>query len=298
MVEDGAEPEKTSFLGVKFDNLDLDDAMTRIVEYPVDAPFAAVVTPNADHIVRIHRGGAAREFYDAAWLCLNDSRVIALLARMSGVRLKSAPGSDLAMRLFETGAIGRETPICVVGGAPEMIQRLEAMYGLARIDHISAPMGLREDAAARERIVAAVENKAYRYTFLVVGSPQQEMIAAHLQDRRTAHGVGLCFGGSLEFLTGFQQRAPRWMRALALEWLHRLATSPRRLGKRYLLDSPQVLGIWIRSATTAPGAALGFGSAGASADGGGPDTTSSSGDASSAHRDAGDDRRANRSDVA
>jgi N-acetylglucosaminyldiphosphoundecaprenol N-acetyl-beta-D-mannosaminyltransferase len=40
-------------------------------------------------------------------------------------------------------------------------------------------------------------------------------------------------GAAFDFLAGTKKRAPRWMQAAGLEWLHRLATEPRRLAGRY-----------------------------------------------------------------
>lgn len=35
-------------------------------------------------------------------------------------------------------------------------------------------------------------------------------------------------GGSFDYLTGKQRRAPRWMQVIGLEWLWRLILQPRR----------------------------------------------------------------------
>jgi len=35
-------------------------------------------------------------------------------------------------------------------------------------------------------------------------------------------------GGSFDYLTGKQKRAPRWMRIFGLEWLWRLILQPQR----------------------------------------------------------------------
>ena len=43
-------------------------------------------------------------------------------------------------------------------------------------------------------------------------------------------GVGAAFG----FHAGTVRRAPEWMQRLSLEWLHRLASEPGRLWRRYL----------------------------------------------------------------
>jgi exopolysaccharide biosynthesis WecB/TagA/CpsF family protein len=84
-----------------------------------------------------------------------------------------------------------------------------------------------------------------RFVFLCVGAPQQEMVAKAILDRGDARGVGLCVGASLEFLTGRVARAPLWMQRARLEWLHRLASEPRRLGRRYLIEGPKILAIWL-----------------------------------------------------
>jgi UDP-N-acetyl-D-mannosaminuronic acid transferase (WecB/TagA/CpsF family) len=47
-------------------------------------------------------------------------------------------------------------------------------------------------------------------------------------------------GAGLEFLTGRQKRAPRFARALGLEWAHRLLSDPRRMWRRYLLEGPRI----------------------------------------------------------
>jgi len=58
--------------------------------------------------------------------------------------------------------------------------------------------------------------------------------------RRNQEGAGIAFGvgvgASLDFLAGRIRRAPRWMRALRVEFLHRAGAEPRRLLGRYVGD--------------------------------------------------------------
>jgi N-acetylglucosaminyldiphosphoundecaprenol N-acetyl-beta-D-mannosaminyltransferase len=49
--------------------------------------------------------------------------------------------------------------------------------------------------------------------------------------------VALCIGATIDFLAGEKQRAPNWMRRCGLEWLHRVASEPRRLLGRYARDA-------------------------------------------------------------
>ena len=47
-------------------------------------------------------------------------------------------------------------------------------------------------------------------------------------------------GGCLDYIGGAQELAPRWLGKYGLEWAYRLARSPRRLSRRYLLEPPAV----------------------------------------------------------
>ncbi|MEB3248340.1 MAG: WecB/TagA/CpsF family glycosyltransferase, partial [Merismopediaceae bacterium] len=42
---------------------------------------------------------------------------------------------------------------------------------------------------------------------------------------------------TIDFEAGHKPRSPQWMSNLGIEWLHRLLSEPRRLWKRYLVDS-------------------------------------------------------------
>ena len=54
------------------------------------------------------------------------------------------------------------------------------------------------------------------------------------QHRGRVQAVMVGVGAAFAFHAGTARRAPRWMQRLSLEWLHRLASEPRRLGRRYL----------------------------------------------------------------
>jgi N-acetylglucosaminyldiphosphoundecaprenol N-acetyl-beta-D-mannosaminyltransferase len=59
-------------------------------------------------------------------------------------------------------------------------------------------------------------------------------------------GLAICAGASLDFLIGKQVRAPRWMQALHIEWLHRLLSDPKRLAYRYLVRGPRIFPLLLR----------------------------------------------------
>ena len=236
--------DKISFLDLDFCSLSVADALTAILERPDGAPFAYVVTPNVDHVVRVQRRRSDLwPAYRSAWLCLCDSRILSRLATYAGVRLPAAPGSDLTAALIG-GMLRPGDRVAIVGGSDALVHWLRTLFPAVDFAHLNPPMGFIADpvafAEARDFLIAA----RARFALIAVGSPQQELLAWHVARSGRAIGTALCVGASLEFLTGEQRRAPGWMQSMSLEWLYRLLTNPRRLWRRYVIEGPTILPIY------------------------------------------------------
>jgi N-acetylglucosaminyldiphosphoundecaprenol N-acetyl-beta-D-mannosaminyltransferase len=210
-----------SLLGLDFADIDAVAAAAAIAERPDGAPFRYVVTPNADHLVRLERQPELVGIYRDALLRLMDSRMVARAAQVLGLNTPSvATGSDVAARLLGYHVRPRER-VTVVGLRPEFVPMLVDRCGIAPPAHHDPVMGFaRHPAALREAVEFVVANPA-RLVFLAVGSPSQEILAAAIQATGRAVGTGLCAGASLDFLAGAAQRAPWLMQRAGLEWLHR-----------------------------------------------------------------------------
>jgi N-acetylglucosaminyldiphosphoundecaprenol N-acetyl-beta-D-mannosaminyltransferase len=246
MAFDGAvRASRVDFLDLPFSTLTLDnvvDAVTARASIP-GAAFAYVATPNVDHVVGLSREPGRRPLYQAAWLLLNDSRILSKLARHAGLNLPVATGADLTERLFDE-VIDRREPVTIIGGDEDVVAKLKRRYALTDVRWRRTPMGLKHKPEAIVRAAAFAAAQPSRFTFICVGAPQQELIAYAIAQHGDARGVGLCVGAALEFLTGRRQRAPRWMRSAGLEWLHRLLSEPQRLWRRYLVDGPKVFSLF------------------------------------------------------
>lgn len=203
--------------------------------------FGYVVTPNVDHLVRYCADGRFRSLYEhAAWVLL-DSRFLAhILRAMRGQRIRVCPGSDLTPRLLQQMTDTAER-VVLVGGTATQVQRLTERFRLNDLLHIDPPMGFIHQPEQLEQCLRQIEAASpFRYCLLAVGSPQQEELAYRLQQRGHTRGLALCVGASINFLTGVERRAPRWLQRSGLEWAFRLAQSPRRLAARYLLRGPRI----------------------------------------------------------
>jgi exopolysaccharide biosynthesis WecB/TagA/CpsF family protein len=241
------EPNTAAFLGLEFDSLDEPSAVEAILSLAWKSSFSYVVTPNVDHLVRLHRQRDDANLwasYRSATLRLCDSRILKALASFSGVKLALVPGSDLTTSIL--AAPGDLPTALVVGGDEALMSDLRALYPRITWFHHAPPYGLLGNPVAQLEVVEFMENCSAGLAFLAIGSPQSELICATLAARRRAQGVALCIGASLEFITGAKQRAPRWMQRAGLEWLFRLASEPARLWRRYLVDGPAIFRVWWR----------------------------------------------------
>jgi len=239
------------FLEFEFHRANPDEVLAMIDARPADAPFAYVVTPNVDHVVRLERiRSDLWPAYRRAWLTLCDSRILARLAARAGVQLPIVTGSDLTAAMFER-VVRPSDRIAILGGSAAMIASISERYGLSDVVHYNPPMGFIHNALERAHAIAFLLDAQARFSFIAVGSPQQEILAYRVANSGVAIGIGLCVGASLEFLTNDKSRAPQVLQTLALEWLYRLAMEPRRMWRRYLVDGPQIFAIfqnWRRSA--------------------------------------------------
>jgi N-acetylglucosaminyldiphosphoundecaprenol N-acetyl-beta-D-mannosaminyltransferase len=205
--------------------------LIQAVKNDVNQSFGYVVTANVNHVVQLEHDVRFRMAYDAAAYRICDSRVLmpALRKFRAGVP-EAIPGSTLT----------------VVGSTDDVLHVLAQQYPAVTFLHYNPPMGFIDNPEQVEATIAFVEQHRAQLIIFSVGSPRQELLCKMIADRGRAHGVGLCTGAALNFLSGKVQRAPMWVQKLSLEWLHRILSEPRRLAGRYWHDGRRILPIILR----------------------------------------------------
>jgi exopolysaccharide biosynthesis WecB/TagA/CpsF family protein len=225
------------------DVLDIDDcdlamALTIVAEFGSDR-YGYLVTPNVDHVIRYYQDQQFRALYSEAAYVLLDSR---FLARTVGLFkrqfLRVCLGSDLTTAVFHSVLKPLDVAI-LVGGSAAQAQILRERFGLKNLHHVDPPMNFIFNSVAVNACLHDIEVASpFRFCFLAIGSPQQEIIAQKLKERGIARGLALCVGAAVNYLTGIERRAPIWMQRLGFEWLFRFAQNPRRMAHRYLVRGP------------------------------------------------------------
>jgi exopolysaccharide biosynthesis WecB/TagA/CpsF family protein len=222
------------------DDYDLNEALSIAAAFGNDR-FGYLVTPNVDQVLRYHDDAQFREIYAGAAFVFLDSRFLAhTLSFFKRRRHRVSPGSDLTAAVLSS-VVQPNDQVVLVGATSHQAQQLRQRFGLASLRHVTPPMNFIGDPQAVETCLLEIEAASpFRFCFLAVGSPQQEIIAHALKKRGTARGLAFCVGGSINFLTGAERRAPQWIQRMGFEWLFRLLQDPKRLAKRYLLRGPRI----------------------------------------------------------
>lgn len=196
----------------------------------------AVATVNLDHVVKLSRDPRFRTAYRAQTHVVADGNPIVWLSRLAGRPVELIPGSELILPLAGIAA-RTETPVALLGATEETLARAAAALetacpGLKVVARIAPPLGFDPQTAEADAALDEIGASGARLCFLALGAPKQEVLAARGQ-ARLPHCGFVSIGAGLDFIAGAQRRAPRLVRALALEWLWRLTWNPRRLAGRY-----------------------------------------------------------------
>ncbi len=197
----------------------------------------ALATINLDHLVKLSRDADFRAVYAVQDLVVADGNPIVWLSRLAGRPVSLVPGSDMVLPLLAV-ARDRGVAVALVGSTDPALQAAgealcSALPGLRIAARIAPPMGFDPRGEEAADILDRVAASGAGLCLIALGAPKQEAFAAFGRTRQ-AHIGFASIGAGLDFLAGTQRRAPAWVRAVAMEWLWRMLSNPRRLFTRYL----------------------------------------------------------------
>jgi N-acetylglucosaminyldiphosphoundecaprenol N-acetyl-beta-D-mannosaminyltransferase len=221
-------PPYVTILGIRIDDVSMDETIERISAMLADGASHHVVTVNPEFVMTAQQNALFRDVLRRADLAVPDGIGLNLAARWTGQRLTHrVPGVELCERLADLSA-RTGARIFLLGAAPGIAEAaadvLRQRYPDVVIAGCYAGSPRPEDEAAiQQRLMAAQPD----VLLVAYGSPAQDLWIARNQPR-LAIPVAIGVGGSFDYLSGNVPRAPRLMRRLGLEWLYRLVRQPWR----------------------------------------------------------------------
>lgn len=220
---------RITILGVAVDDVTEDEALARIVALLEAGGVHQICTVNPEFVIEAGRNPEFAAVLARASLCTPDGVGLLLAARYVGQPLRGrVTGVELTRRLARLAA-ARGYRLFLLGAAPGVAEAAAQVLtreapGLLLAGCYAGSPALRHEPFLEQVIRAA------RPDILLVayGHPRQDLWIARNQGRLGVP-IAVGVGGTFDYLAGTVPRAPRWLRRLGLEWLHRLAHQPQRL---------------------------------------------------------------------
>lgn len=165
-------------------------------------------------------------------MLLPDGISVAALVKLAGGNMHRHPTTDLGWEILGTlsATLSRPVRVALVGGPPELARRAGVVIAEnANAEIVHTTDGFHSDWTAT---VAELMANTPDVIFIGMGMPHEaHWVNTHLDALPPA--LLITCGGWFGHVVGDEKRAPAWMRKTGLEWLARLAQSPRRLWRRY-----------------------------------------------------------------
>lgn len=217
-----------TLLGVPVDPLTEAEAVDWVARAITEGRSRLVISVNPERIMHAAREPAFAAVLKGADLALADGAGVVWAARRLGHSVPGrVAGVDFVEALAARGA-ARGWRFFFLGGGPGVAEAagraLAERYPgfILAGTHAGSP-----DPASDAATIDAVRSSGAQLLFLAYGAGAEEAwLARNLGASGASVGMGV--GGAFDFISGRVRRAPRWMRNLGLEWLHRLSHQPWR----------------------------------------------------------------------
>jgi N-acetylglucosaminyldiphosphoundecaprenol N-acetyl-beta-D-mannosaminyltransferase len=231
---------RTAVLGTLIDAESYESSLGKISAWGHARESKAVFFCNAHSVATARMDRSFASVLGSGDLCLPDGAPVAFVMRKSGVPGQRRVSGPDFMGRYMAEANERSEAVFLYGSTPDkldlLVSKFSEDYPRVRIFKYSPPfrdLTQEEDAA----VIQMINESGAGTVWVALGCPKQEgWIADHVGK---INAVMLGVGAAFAFHAGVISRAPDWMRSNGLEWLHRLATDPKRLWRRYLTTNSQ-----------------------------------------------------------
>lgn len=246
--------DQITLMGIRMDNVTLEEALSRVQACIEAREKMYVVTPNVDHVVKLQHDERFREAYAHAGLVAVDGSPIFQAAKWYGTPFKE---KICGPRLAESAvrmASENGYSVFFLGAAPGVADlaagKLLVKYpGFRYAGSYAPPVGFEHSEQERSRIIQVINDAHPDIVIAGMGSPKTEIFLMEIYSSLDAC-VSFSTGAAIDFMAGKVSRCPAWVNRIGMEWFYRFIREPRRLFKRYFVDDlaffPLVLKYWPR----------------------------------------------------
>lgn len=226
--------------GVRIHATDMDGATDALLDLALTNGGASVAHANAKSLGDALDDPGYAALLNRADLVFSDGAPVAWVGRAvdAADHLERVPGADLMIRIMDEGR-RYDLRHYLYGASPECVallgERLRTDYPGVQIVAEESPPYRELTDDETEEMLQRIEASGADVVWVGLGAPRQDEFADRHKERLGIVLVGV--GAAFDFLAGLKPRAPGLLGRMGLEWVHRLASEPRRLWKRYLIGN-------------------------------------------------------------
>lgn len=226
-----------------------EDTLGRIVSWGAQRQSRYITLCNVHSVVTASQDTAFGTVIRQADMALPDGAPVAWAMRRQGFdKQQRINGPDLMWRYLAIAERIGQT-VYFYGSTEATLDklrtRLAQQFPNLRIAGTLSPAFRELTAEEDQAHVDAINQSGAHVVFVGLGCPKQEAWMAQHRGRIQAVMIGV--GAAFDYHAGTIKRAPSWMQKAGLEWLHRLASEPRRLAKRYFQTNTVFVGRMVKS---------------------------------------------------
>lgn len=228
-------------LGIKVSAINIDIALSVINSWIAAKEHHYVCITGVHGIMESQRDPELQMIHNKAGMVTPDGMPLVWISRMSGFRfVDRVYGPDLMLALC-AHSVSKGYRHFFYGGNYDVLEKLcEKLIGqfpgLEIVGTYSPPqqlINLEED----EGVIQLINDSSPDIIWVGLSTPKQEKWMAINRQRLTAP-VLIGVGAAFDFNAGLKKQAPKWIQRSGFEWLFRLMTEPGRLWRRYLVNNP------------------------------------------------------------
>jgi N-acetylglucosaminyldiphosphoundecaprenol N-acetyl-beta-D-mannosaminyltransferase len=244
VIVDRAVVPGVDILGVPISLIDMPEAVRVVLDGVRDGHAQYVCVRDVHGLMRSVEDPAMMQIQREAAMVTPDGMPLVIIARARGHRdISRVSGADLMDAICdasqETGARhffygGKE------GVAEKLISNFQERFPRMQVAGYYCPPFRALTPEEDDAIVDKIMQSGAQIVWVGISTPKQEFwMRDHVARLPGATLLGV--GAAFDFHAGVVKRAPLWMQRSSLEWMHRLASEPRRLWRRYLIMAPHFL---------------------------------------------------------
>jgi N-acetylglucosaminyldiphosphoundecaprenol N-acetyl-beta-D-mannosaminyltransferase len=237
---------KRVILGVKIDSLTFKEAIQKIDSLICAQKPSQIVTVNPEFVMAAQKDDEFRRIINQADLAVPDGVGLMLAGRFLGQPFKERiTGVDLTWAICKL-AEDRGYSVFFLGGGPGVAKK--AAERIKKIHSRLNIAGYYSGKPNDKKTLLTIQKAKPDILLVAFGAPKQDKFIYNLLHNvsdfelnalpsavraSTFPCVSIGVGGTFDYIAGILPYAPDWMRKLGLEWLFRLFTQPKRLGRIY-----------------------------------------------------------------